>query len=507
MVISKTKVAPIKRLTIPRLELCGAKLLAQLLHHTQQALSVPTEDVFAWTDSTIVVSWLNGNPRRFKTFAGNRVSHIMQLIPPDRWNHVSSSDNPADCASRGFFPSELVDHELWWNAPDWLRLPSSNWPTQSSLHSPELPAEEERDICLHVVANTPVPVMPLERFSSFLRLKRVTAWIRHFIDNCRRKNHDRPVSLYLLTSELTVSENYWISLAQRQAFVTEIEALKNDESLSKSSRLFSLHPFLDSSGLLRVGGRGRNAQMSYSLIHPVILPGKHPITSLLISSEHRRLMHARPTLLTASLNRRYYITGCRKIVRSITRGCITCRRSTARPEHQLLGQIPAERITPDSVFDRVGLDYAGPFILKYGSVRKPSFVKVYICIFVSLTIKAVHLELVSDLTTDAFIAALRRFIARRGKPSLIWSDHGTNFVGAVRELKEFITFFQSQQTQGVISEFCAVQHITWKFIPEHTPHFGGLWEAAVKSMKTHLRRVVGETKLTFEEFATVLTQI
>ena len=218
-------------------------------------------------------------------------------------------------------------------------------------------------------------------------------------------------------------------------------------------------------------------------------------------------MHAGPTLLTASLNRCYYIVGCRKIVRSITRGCITCRRSTARPKPQLLGQIPTERITPDLVFNRVGLDYAGPFILKYGSIRKPSFIKSYVCIFVSLSIKAVHLELVSDLTTDTFIAALRRFIARRGKPSLIWSDHGTNFVGAVRELKEFITFFQNQKTQGIISEFCAMQNIVWKFIPERTPHFGGLWEAAVKSMKTHLKRVIGETKLTFEEFTTVLTQI
>ena len=247
--------------------------------------------------------------------------------------------------------------------------------------------------------------------------------------------------------------------------------------------------------------------MSYSVIHPVILPGKHPITSLLISSEHRRLMHAGPTLLAASLNRRYYITGCRKIVRSITRGCITCRRTTAKPKSQVLGQLPVERITPDSVFDRVGLDYAGPFTVKYGSTRKPTLVKAYVCIFVSLTIKAVHLELVSDLTTDAFIAALRRFIARCGKPSLIWSDHGTNFVGAVHELKEFIAFFQNQKTQGLISEFCAIQNITWKFIPERTPHFGGLWEAAVKSMKTHLKRVVGETKLTFEEFATILAQV
>ena len=506
LVISKTKVAPIKRLTIPRLELCGAKLLSQLLHHTQQALSIPTSSVFAWTDSTIVLSWLNGNPRRLKTFVGNRVSHIMQLIPPDRWNHVSSPDNPADCASRGLFPTELLNHELWWKAPDWLRSSSADWPTQSCLPAPELPSGEERDICLHITMDTTNPVVPIERFSSFTRLKRVTAWINRFINNCR-KSQDRHTRLYLSTPELVTSEKYWISLTQHQVFITEIEALKSHEVLSKSSRLFSLHPFLDSNGLLRVGGRGRNAQMSYSLIHPVILPGKHPITSLLISSEHRRLMHAGPTLLTASLSRRYYITGCRKIVHSITRGCITCRRSTARPEHQLLGQIPAERITPDSVFNRVGLDYAGPFLPKYGSIRKPSTVKAYVCIFVSLTVKAVHLELVSDLTTEAFIGALRRFISRRGKPSLLWSDHGTNFVGAARELKEFTAFFQNQQTQGIVSEFCSTQHITWKFIPERTPHFGGLWEAAVKSMKTHLRRVIGETKLTFEEFTTVLTQV
>jgi len=139
--------------------------------------------------------------------------------------------------------------------------------------------------------------------------------------------------------------------------------------------------------------------------------------------------------LGASLSHKFHILGSRQAIRTITRSCVTCRRHSAKPHPPSFGQLPIERITPDSVFSRVGLDYAGPLQIKLGYVRKPTVLKAYVCIFVSLTIKAVHLELVSDLTTEAFIATLRRFIARRGKPSLLWSDHGSNFVGAVSELK------------------------------------------------------------------------
>ncbi len=148
-----------------------------------------------------------------------------------------------------------------------------------------------------------------------------------------------------------------------------------------------------------------------------------------------------------------------------------------------------ERVTPDAVFENVGVDYAGPLYIKYGPIRKPTVIKAYVGVFVSMTIKAVHLELISDLTAESFIAALRRFTSRRGHPSMIWSDHGTNFVGANRELKEFSDFLDQQRVQGLVSEFCSSRRIVWKFIPERSPHFGGLWEAAVKSFKAHLKRV------------------
>ena len=485
---------------------CSPSYHSQLLHHVQQVFNIPLSCIYAWTDSTVVLSWLVGNPRRFKTFVGNRVSHIVDLISPGRWRHVNGAVNPADCASRGLYPTELLNHELWWNGPDWLKSPRTDWPKPFVIAEVG-PLDEEREVCVHVTLLYETPLISLDRFSHFTRYKYVTAWVLRFINNCRVRNKSSRILLSLSAQELASAENYWVRLSQEEHFAEEIQSLKADRALPISSCLLNLRPIMDPSRLLRVGGRLENAQLHYSARHPAILHGKHKVTKLIIHSEHLRLLHAGPTLVTASLSRRYHVIGSRKAVHSITRSCIVCRRACVKPQFQMLGQLPTERLTPGLIFEHVGIDYAGPVYIKYGFIRKPTIVKAYVCVFVSLSVKAVHLELVSDLTTEAFIAALRRFIARRGRPSTIWSDHGTNFVGAAREIKEMIQFLEKRKSQGAISQFCAAQNITWKFIPERAPHFGGLWEAAVKSMKYHLKRIVASTKFTFEEFTTILTQI
>ena len=186
------------------------------------------------------------------------------------------------------------------------------------------------------------------------------------------------------------------------------------------SRILLFGPVLDKQDLLRVGARRiQKAKLSPSECKPVLLPGDHRVTKLLITAEHIRLLHAGPTLVSASLSQNFRILGGRRAIRAITSSCVICRKVAAKPRPQLQGQLPADRVRGGQVFDCVGVDYAGPILIKYGPIRKPRFTKGYVAVFVCLATKAVHLELVSDLTASAFIANLRRFIGRRGIPSTI----------------------------------------------------------------------------------------
>ena len=217
----------------------------------------------------------------------------------------------------------------------------------------------------------------------------------------------------------------------------------------------------------------------------IALSLRSSLTRLLVSSLHRRYLHPGIHTLLSIINNTYHIPALKNYLKGLSRQCPQCQRAYDRGVHQTMGLLPAVRTTPAPPFTTTGVDFAGPFITRRGHTHKPVMVKAYVCLFICLTTKAIHIELCLDLTSEEFMAALRRFCARLGTPSEIYSDNGSNFVGAHHEFEHIRQVLQSSKSS--ISHFASDSNLQWKFIPPRTPHMGGLWESAVKSMKRLMR--------------------
>src|SRR5215510_14174456 len=298
-----------------------------------------------------------------------------------------------------------------------------------------------------------------------------------------------------------------IKLIQQNSYAQELQDLTNLQEVSSTSSLKSLHPFVDKEGILRVGGRLQQSTLPYQSMHQIILPPNQHFTKLVVSSEHSRLLHAGPQLLIASLRETYWIPRIRNIVKTVIHQCLPCYRYKVQASQQLMSELPSLRVQPARPFLTTGVDYARPVSIRLGSPRSKQISKGYIAIFVCFVTKATHIELVTSMSTEAFLAALRRFTARRGKPSIIYSDNGTTFQGAANQLHDLHNILNSPAQMATIQDHLTAEGCTWKFIPPRSPHHGGLWEAAVKSMKHHLRRILRSHIGTYEELNTLLSEI
>lgn len=502
LITARTKVAPIKKTSLPRLELCGAVLLAQLLVHVKTAMKLPDIECRAWCDSTVTLAWIRKPSHCWQTFVANRVSIIQSLTPTEIWHHVPGAQNPADASSRGLAPAALVAASLWWDGPTWLKRTEDVWPLKHDEFTTTI--DEKPTV---VILNTTINSFDLlQRYSSFNKLQRTTALLIRFIFNCRRSTHSRRTG-YISTMELAEATKRLVWITQYSTFNNEIAACKAGTPLAAKSTLKQLNPFLDDSGILRVGGRINNANISFDTRHPILVPKKSRLAEMLIAHTHIINMHSGPQLTTAALRQKYWILSAKSSVKHYIHRCTTCVRYSRKTTQQQMAPLPDHRTKPSRAFLNSGVDYAGPIVIKLQPGRGTKTTKAYIALFVCFSTKAIHLELVSSLTSEAFIAAFRRFVARRGKCANLYSDCGTNFVGACKELRDLHNMFTRQFNESTMINTLATEGTQWHFNPPGAPNFGGLWEAGVKAVKHHLRRILGATLLTFEELATTLTQI
>ena len=494
-VAAKTRVAPLQSQTIPRLELLSAFLLSKLIVSVHNSLQhqMPPMGMCCYTDSQVALYWVQGKDKEWKPFVQNRVREIRRKVHPGLWYHCPGITNPADLPSRGLSMIELAVSQLWRTGPEWLK---SSAPTHSDVDSmpmPELCSQElksssKRALNLLVVDNEPTigDLIPCEEFSELQRLLRVTAYVLRAVDRFKMKTSS-PTTL--TSQDIAAAEVLWITQAQK-ALVQQ----KDYHTLRSQLGLF-----LDEKGLWRCGGRLQNAEIPYSVKHPILLPRSHPFTALIVRDAHLRVCHNGVKETLTEVRSRYWVVRSRSLTRAIVHKCTVCRKFEGTPfKSPPPPPLPEFRIKEDPAFSYTGVDFAGPLF-----VRNPSSdgsTKVWICVFTCLVTRAVHLDIVCDQSTGTFLRCLKRFASRRGLPHKFLSDNGRTFKAAAKFLK---VVFKDEAVQ----DHLAARGSQWIFNVECAPWWGGVFERMVRSTKRCLRKMVGRAKFTRDEMLTAVVEI
>lgn len=476
LVQARARVAPLKSVSISRLELLACCIGARLMDIIKKELPFDNFKVFYWSDSMNALHWIK-NQENWSVFIINRVKEIRSLSNPDDWNHVPGCLNPADLPSRGC-NADVLSKSFWWEGPQFLKASIDEWPRQRVSPDLEIVNSEKKRSVISAL-NTGKQEKFYERYSSYMKILKIIAWIYRFVSNV--KNRSCRISGELTLKEIKHAEVVLLKIVQKEEF-----------SKGVNDRIRQLHPLIDKDGLLRVKTLIFRSKDSDDFRLPIILPGDHYVTQKLIEWKHRELNHAGVQILMNNLREKYWILRSRKSIRKVTLRCSRCRRFIANSIQPESPPLPEDRIRDAAPFEVTGVDLAGPLYLRDKQ-------KCWIVLYTCAVYRAIHLELLTSLSSDAFLQTFRRFVARRGRPFIIYSDNGSNFCGASN-------LFTDPEFAKIRNE-AQIKNITWKFIPPASPWWGGWWERLVGCVKQILRKVLGQASLNFEELNTVICDI
>ncbi len=494
----------------------GVLIGCRALKFVEKELRVPISRRTIWTDSECVLHWLKST-KKLKVFVENRLKEI-RSCDDTSFRYVASKDNPADFATKEHDVTSVLNGTLWWNGPQWLQLSESEWPEGNVPNvSPEVLQKVDtetkgEDPMYHLslfagedsserqdekVENLESPFgLKAEDFSSLTRLLRITAYAQRFMSKLKGTSAERES---LTNAEIQAAKLTWDTFVQKRNFMEVYQAIKSNK---KNELKEKLGLKIDDKGLLRCHGRFCNAELFNDAVHPKLLPRKDPYTDLVVNALHKSLMHARQKQTLAQLRMEYWITHGLTEVKRILTSCRVCRRYEGGPfPTPEMPPYPKARVAQYAAFTYVGVDYLGPLYVKNGSGE---VTKVWICLFTCLTSRAIHLEVIRNMTAEQFMYGLRRFIAKFGKPKRITSDNAPQFKLTKTALDKLWLHAVSDED---VQSYIATQGIEWTFIPELSPWMGGFYERMVGLVKRALKKSIGKVCLTFEQLRTILTEV